>query len=173
MAEEIHQQRLYEDSGRRLVIVRPSVIFGPKDLGNIYRMIKALKKGTFILPNDGNIVKAYSYIYGLIDSILFVMGRSKEKFIIYNYAENPLVSLKKLVQIIKKELIYLKPTFKIPVCILTIISFFIQRLRLFGIKSDIHPVRVKKTSFPTNIKLQYLIESNFQLNLGFTNALKH
>ena len=174
LAEKIHQQWLSEDSKRRLIIIRPSVIFGPKDPGNIYRMIKALKKGTFILPNNGNIVKAYGYIYGLIDSILFVMERSKEKLIIYNYAENPLVSLKGLAQIIKKELIYSKPTLKIPVRILTIISFLIQGCSgLFGIKSDIHPVRVKKASFPTNIKPQYLIENNFQFKYDFTNALKH
>lgn len=44
LAEKIHQIWLSKSKDRRLVIVRPSVIYGPHDPGNIYRTIKALKK---------------------------------------------------------------------------------------------------------------------------------
>ncbi len=53
LPKKTHQQWLAEDNDRRLIIVRPSVIYGPKDPGNVYRMIKALKKGTFVLPDGG------------------------------------------------------------------------------------------------------------------------
>src|SRR6056297_2677411 len=114
LAEKIHQQWLLEDKSRRLIIVRPSVIFGPKDPGNVYRMVKALKKGTFILPNGGKVIKAYGYVYGLIDSIIFTMNKTKS-LIIYNYAENPLVPLNEMVGIVKKEFGYTKPTLKLSV----------------------------------------------------------
>ena len=173
LAEKIHQVWLSEDSTRRLIIVRPSVIFGPKDPGNVYRMIKALKSGTFVLPNGGKVIKGYGYVYGLVESMLFTMQKN-DKFILYNYAENPLVPLKEMVNIAKEELGYNKPTVEMSVKLLTFIAFFIQKgFKLIGKKSDIHPVRVKKAGFPTNIRPQYLINNNFEFKYDFKNAIKH
>lgn len=173
LAERIHQIWLAEDSSRRLIIVRPSVIFGPKDPGNVYRMIKALKMGTFILPNGGDIVKGYGYVYGLVESMVFTINR-KDRLIIYNYAENPVVPLKEMVNIAKEELGYKKPTLKMSVKLLAVVAFFVQQgFKFIGKKSDIHPVRVKKAGFPTNIRPQYLMDEGFDFKYDFKNALKH
>lgn len=173
MAELIHQEWLCEKDDRRLIIVRPSVIFGPEDPGNVYRMIKSLKKGLFILPNGGNVIKGYGYIYGLLESILFTINK-KDRLIIYNYAENPVVSLKKMVAIVKKELGYKMPTIQLPIFLLIILAQLLQIVsKVFGQKTSIHPVRVKKAAFPTNIKPQYLIDNEFEFKYDFENALKH
>lgn len=173
LAEKIHQRWLSEDTSRRLIIVRPSVIFGPKDPGNVYRMIKALKKGTFVLPNGGRVIKAYGYVYGLIDSILFTMNK-KDALIIYNYAENPLVPLNQMTSIVKEEFGYQRPTLKLSIGTLSFVAYFLQLFsKLTGKKTDIHPVRVKKAGFPTNIKPKYLIENSFEFKYNFENALKH
>ncbi len=173
LAERIHQKWLSENKEHRLIIVRPSVIFGPKDPGNVYRMIKALKKGTFVLPDGGDVIKGYGYIFGLIESILFVMNKEDE-LIIYNYAENPLVPLKEMVTIVKSELNYNKPTIKMSVKLLSLVASVVQILfKIVGRKSDIHPVRVKKAGFPTNIKPQYLIDNGFVFKYNFLNAIKH
>jgi len=173
LAERIHQIWLAKDPSRRLIIVRPSVIFGPKDPGNVYRMINALKKGTFVLPNGGNIIKGYGYVYGLVESMIFTMQK-KEGLIIYNYAESPIVPLKEMVNIAKEELGYKKPTIKMSVKMLAFIAFFVQKgFRVIGKRSDIHPIRVRKAGFPTNIKPQYLIDMNFNFKYDFKNALKH
>lgn len=175
IAEKTHQIWLSEDTNRRLIIVRPSVIFGPKDPGNVYRMIKALKRGSFILPDGGNIIKAYGYVFGLIESFVFTINKSKnEKFIIYNYAENPVVPLIEMVAIIKSELKINKPILKLPVKLLVIVAWFFQLVfKLIGKKSDIHPVRVRKAGFPTNIKPQYLINNGFEFKYDLKNSLIH
>lgn len=173
LAEKIHQEWLAEDKKRRLIIVRPSVIFGPRDPGNVHRMIIALKKGTFVLPNGGNIVKSYGYVFGLIESILFTMKKN-DRLIIYNYAENQQIPLKEMASIIKEEFGYKKPTLKLPVKILAFIAFCVEKgFKITGKKSDIHPVRVRKAGFPTNIKSQYLINNGFEFRYDFRTALKH
>jgi len=173
LAEQIHQMWVASDKSKRLIIVRPSVIFGPKDPGNVYRMICSLKKGTFVLPNGGNIVKAYGYVHGLVDSIIFTIQK-QDSLIIYNYAENPLVPLNEMVKIAKEELGIKKPVLKLPVFLLAFIAFFIQSaFQLIGKKSDIHPVRVKKAGFPTNIKPGYLEANGFEFKYDFRSALKH
>ena len=174
-AEQIHQKWLAKKpDSRRLIIVRPSVIYGPHDPGNVYRMIKALKRGTFILPNGGNVIKAYGYIYGLIESILFTMYKKDESLIVYNYAEHPLAPLKEMTHIAKQKLGYSKQTFSVPTSLLVFIARFIQVSSIIlGKKSEIHPVRVKKAAFPTNIRPKYLIDNGFEFKYGFEKSLEH
>ncbi len=173
LAEKIHESWQIENTQRRLIIVRPSVIFGPKDPGNVYRMIKSLKKGTFILPNGGNVIKAYGYIFGLIDSFMFVMDK-KDDLIIYNYAENPLVPLKEMTLIVKEELGYKRPTLNLSVKLLSAIAWVLWNIgRTVGKSLDIHPVRVKKAGFPTNIGPKYLMDNQFEFKYDFRSALRH
>lgn len=68
-AELIHEQWQQAAPGRRLVICRPGVIYGPGDPGNILRMIRAIKRGYFAYPGSPDIHKSYGYIEGLLDSI--------------------------------------------------------------------------------------------------------
>ena len=172
-AEKIHETWQAKDISRRLIIVRPSVIYGPKDPGNVLRMIKALKKGTFILPNGGNIIKSYGYVYGLVDSMIFTINQN-QKHILYNYAENPVIPLKDMTIVAKKYLNYKKPTIALPVSLLAILAGFLSvGFKLIGKKSDIHPVRVKKAGFPTNIKPEYLINNGFEFKYGFEKSLEH
>ncbi|THD67730.1 NAD(P)-dependent oxidoreductase [Robertkochia marina] len=174
LAERIHRTWLEGDKSRRLIIVRPSVIFGPKDPGNVYRMIKAIKAGKFVLPDGGNIIKGYGYVYGLVESMLFTMAQKEKPLIIYNYAENPVIPLKDMVNTVKKEFEYKKTVLKLPVWALASVAGILQfGFRLIGKKSDIHPVRVKKAGFPTNIKPQYLIDNSFEFKYDFESALKH
>lgn len=173
MVELIHKTWLADNADKRLIIVRPSVIYGPKDPGNIYRTIKALKKGLFVLPNGGNVIKAYGYVYGLIDSILFTMEK-RDREITYNYSEYPLLNLKEMTQEIKHNLNYKKPTLSLPLPILILLASIIQiTFKLIGKKSDLHPTRVKKAGFPTNIKPQYLIDTGFDFKYGFAKSLTH
>ncbi len=173
LAEKIHKEWLYEDNSRRLIIVRPSVIFGPKDPGNVYRMIKSLKKGTFVLPNGGNVIKAYGYVYGLIDSVLFTMDK-RDKLIVYNYAENPLVPLNEMTRIVKSKFGYNRPTLRLSTKILAVIAFFVQVIsKVLRKETSIHPVRVRKAGFPTNIEPKYLADENFEFKFSFKKALDH
>ena len=77
-------------------------------------MIKAIKKGFFVLRGSGDIIKSYGYIYGLIDSLLFVMEKS-DKIITYNYSETSMLKLNELVDVIKSELGFTSVTFKMPI----------------------------------------------------------
>lgn len=172
-AEKIHQEWLAKNNNRRLIIVRPSVIYGPGDPGNVYRMIKTLSKGTFIIPGKGDIIKAYGYIYGLIDSINFTLQQN-QSLIIYNYAENNLLTLKEMTHTVKNFMHIKKPTLSLPIPVLVMIASVLQLLsKLLGKKSDIHPVRVKKAGFPTHIEPAYLKANNFQFNYEFEASLQH
>ncbi|MFZ5981795.1 MAG: NAD-dependent epimerase/dehydratase family protein [Candidatus Zixiibacteriota bacterium] len=169
-AELIHEMWLRAKPGRRLMISRPGVIYGPGDPGNILRMINAIKRGYFAYPGSPKIYKSYGYIYGLLDSIDFVMDSEMEYFV-YNYVETPTQMLGELVKTVKQTLSRRALVLSIPLWVLLPISKTIQVLA--GFKNPIHPVRVRKAATPTHIVPQALIDKGFTFTYDFASSLIH
>lgn len=174
VAEKVKLGWLDAAPGRRLVICRPGVIFGPRDVGNVKRMVKGVKRGYFFFPGNPGITKAYGYVHDLVRSVLFVMDRPGERLIVYNFAQDPLLDLGGMVQAIKKVLGISRPTFRIPMPLLLTGAHALHVVAgLVGRASPIHPVRVRKMAYPTWIKPQYLIDKGFKWEHDFETALLH
>jgi GlcNAc-P-P-Und epimerase len=65
-AEEILRAWQAAEPGRRLRIVRPGVIFGPGDQGNMRRLIRALSKGRFAYMGRQDTVKSCIYLKDML-----------------------------------------------------------------------------------------------------------
>ena len=169
-AEVMHLGWQQRGAGRRLMIVRPGVVYGPGDPGNILRMIRAIKRGYFAFPGSKDIRKSYAYIYGLIDSIDFVMGRS-EPVIVYNYVELPTEPLGELANITKKFVGSSAPVFAIPMPLLKVAAAGAQVV--FGSRNPIHPVRVRKAAMSTHIVPKWLADAGFPFRYPFDRSLEH
>ena len=169
-AELIHRGWQGRASGRRLVICRPAVVYGPGDPGNMKRMIRAVRRGYFAFPGSPSIHKSYAYIYGLLDSMDFVMARS-EPIICYNYAEYPTESLGTLVSLTKKFLKSSAPVLSIPISLLLPAAHLAQVV--LGKNNPIHPTRVTKAGMPTHIIPGWLRDHGFQFRYSFEASLRH
>lgn len=173
-AEKIHQLWKCKDDSKKLVICRPSVIYGPGDPGNVLRMVRGILSNTFFYPGTSDIIKGYGYIYGLVDSVEFVCFNQDERDILYNYAENPVLPMKDLGRIIQDVFGVKRYIPTIPTFLLVLAAGILQVIgKPFGKFSSIHPVRVKKAGFPTNIKPKYLIDKGFDFKYGFKKSLEH
>ena len=170
-AELIHEGWFRAERNRRLVICRPGVVYGPGDPGNILRMIRAVKKGYFAYPGSPSIFKSYAYIYGLLDSVEFLMDRPELNYVVHNYVETPTEPLAQLVEITKKFLNCRAVVLPIPLWILLPIAHAVQAL--FGKANPVHPVRVRKAATPTYIVPQTLIDLDFDFRYTFAESLEH
>ncbi|MFN0047750.1 MAG: NAD-dependent epimerase/dehydratase family protein [Cytophagales bacterium] len=169
-AEYIHKNWCNAEKDRKLVVARPGVIYGPGDPGNILRMIKAVKKGYFVLPVTPKIRKSYGYIYGLLESIVFMMNQP-EKFATYNYVEKETETLGDLIAIINKELGTNGKIIRFPMVLLKIAASVLHTF--FPNINGIHPERVKKVARPTHIIPKVLQEKDFVFNYDFQKSLNH
>ncbi len=169
-AEIIHRQWYANKSGRRLMVTRPGVLYGPGDPGNIMRMIEAVKRGYFAFPGSPSVHKSYGYIYGFIESVDFVLNSSLPT-VTYNYAENPTQPLKELVSSVQKHLNCRAVSFPIPLWVLLPIARIVQKI--WGSRNPIHPVRVRKAGTPTHIVPRRLAEMGFDFKYDFLSSLRH
>lgn len=173
IAEKIHLLWLEKDADRRLIMCRPGVIFGPGDVENVPRMLKAVKKGYFIFPGTPEIIKGYGYVFGLVESMAFTRAKA-ERLITYNYAEKDCLPLGGMVKTFQEILGKKTFTVRMPMGLLVGAAYAISFLsRLVGRKTPIHPVRIRKLAFPTNLKPQYLIDQGFPFRYPLEAAVRH
>jgi nucleoside-diphosphate-sugar epimerase len=165
----IHEAWRRSGPGRRLVVCRPGVVYGPGDPGNILRMIRAVKKGYFVFPGSKQLRKSYAYIEGLLDSFEFMMAR-EEGQLTYNYVERETEPLGTLVQIVQEHLGKRVPTFTAPLPLLQLAAAGVQVLS--GGRSPIHPARVRKVAMSTHIVPQVLQELGFKFRFDFRSSLQ-
>lgn len=167
-AELIHERWQALSPGRRLLICRPGVIYGPGDPGNILRMVRAIKRGYFAYPGSPDIHKSYGYIAGLLDSITFLMDRD-DPLLRYNYVEDPTEPLGALVGHVKAHLNSRAPVVPLPLSLLVPAAALVQGA--LGGHSPIHPMRVRKAARPTHIVPGTLKALNFPFRFDFRRSL--
>ncbi|WP_404422080.1 NAD-dependent epimerase/dehydratase family protein [Nibricoccus sp. IMCC34717] len=175
LAEQLHQTWQAAGPERRLVMVRPGVIYGPHEQGNIRRMVHAIRKGIFVLPGDPGIRKSYGYIEGLLDSIRFTRERvgtagHPGPVLIYNYVESPTEPLGELARLIAKELGRSPRVLRVPLFPIVAVAHVVQALT--GGRSPIHPARVRKVATPTEIVPDTLLKLGFPFRYTFADSLK-
>ena len=99
-AEKLVNQWVSEGEDRNALIIRPTVVFGPKNKGNMYRLIRQIDRRLFVPIGRGENIKSVAYVENLVDTTLFLINRGFKGMDIYNYADEPHRSFKEIVDLI-------------------------------------------------------------------------
>lgn len=114
LAEQRVEAWAAESPDRKAVIVRPTVIFGPHNYANMYRLIQSVAKRRYIGVGDGANVKSIGYVENAAAAALFLQERMKPGIEVYNYADSPHMMTRDLVSIMAKSLCVRVPSIRIP-----------------------------------------------------------
>jgi nucleoside-diphosphate-sugar epimerase len=96
-AEQIFKNWQSEKSeDRTLVIIRPTVVFGEKNRGNVYNLLSQIASGRFIMVGNGKNCKSMAYVENVAAFIEFSMS-FKPGVHIYNFSDKPDFTMNKLV----------------------------------------------------------------------------
>lgn len=174
-AEKIHQIWQAKDvNNRRLVIVRPGVVFGPGEGGNVSRLIKAVIHRYFFFMGNESTRKAGVYVKELCNAMWWVLQEQKrngEAVSLFNMSMNPGPSIGEYVKSICKTqgVKHFFPT--VPYTLLMGVAYTIDALtRPFGIKHPFSPVRIRKLVRSNNILPTYLVEHGYQFQYSLDSA---
>ena len=86
---------------RKLIIIRPTVVFGEKNRGNVYNLFNQIISGTFIMIGNGKNRKSMAYVENLTAFLEYSMS-FKNGLHIYNYVDKPDFDMNRLVALVKK-----------------------------------------------------------------------
>lgn len=81
---------------RSLVVVRPVVVFGEGNRGNVFNLIEQIRRGRFVMVGRGNNLKSVAYVQNLVDFICTQLDAGIGSSTI-NYADKPDRSVRQLV----------------------------------------------------------------------------
>ncbi len=145
-AEEILRDWYNQDKeNRSLTIIRPTVIFGERNRGNVYNLLKQIASGKFVMVGKGNNKKSMAYVGNIVAFIKYCLETQKPGYRLYNYADKPDLSMNELVQQVEKSLEKKLPAIRFPYWMgyLGGLSFDLLA-KITGKKLSVSAVRVKK-----------------------------
>ncbi|MBN2654307.1 MAG: NAD-dependent epimerase/dehydratase family protein [Nitrospirae bacterium] len=162
-AEEILNDWAKNNELGSLVIVRPSVVFGEGNRGNVYNLVKQIVSGRFVMVGDGRNRKSMSYV-GNVSAFLVYMGENVLSGVhIFNYADKPDFTMDELVSEVfnhfGRQASRLR---KIPYCIGIIGGLVFDILAtITGKKYAVSSVRIRKFCANTVVGVKRIESTGF------------
>jgi nucleoside-diphosphate-sugar epimerase len=88
---------------RTLVIIRPTVVFGEQNRGNVYNLLRQIASGKFVMIGHGENRKSMAYVENIAAFIEYSLS-FKPGVHIYNYIDKPDFTMNALVANVKQIL---------------------------------------------------------------------
>jgi nucleoside-diphosphate-sugar epimerase len=174
-AERLFHQLAEEHPDARVLIIRPSVVYGPGNppSTNIYRLVDAIYNRRFAMVGPGNAIKSTSYIENLLEATLFLMERMERGVHTYNYVDEPALTTGTLVRRIYRLLGKSPPSWHIPLSVASPIAAVSDwAADLTGIDFPITAARIEKFNRSTNFDASKIREEGFEQPVSNREALR-
>ncbi len=173
-AEKIHMGWQSASSGRKLVIVRPGVVFGPGEGGNVTRLVQATLRRYFLYMGNRSTRKAGGYVKELANTMMWALARipAEGGRFLYNFTVPQPPTVEEYVNTVCKVAEVSRWVPSVPYSLLLALSYFIDALtRPFGIRQPISPVRIKKLVKSNNIEPDVLRRDGYQFQYNLETAM--
>ena len=93
----------YAQGENSLIIVRPTVIFGEGNRGNVFNLLNQIASGKFLMVGNGENKKSMAYI-GNIVAFLETCVATEQRYGVYNYVDTPDLTMNELVSQVRAKL---------------------------------------------------------------------
>ena len=93
----------YAESDNSLIIVRPTVIFGAGNRGNVYNLLNQIASGKFVMVGKGDNKKSLAYIDNLV-AFLDACIKTERRYGLFNYVDTPDLTMDELVSQVRMTL---------------------------------------------------------------------
>ncbi len=163
-AEEILRNWYNEDPlNRTLIIIRPTVVFGPDNRGNVYNLLKQITSGKFLMIGKGDNKKSMAYVENVVGFIKYCIDNNFQGCNLYNYADKPDYSMNELIEVVEKSLNKKLPPVKIPYPVGYLGGLCFDALSFITTKKfSISSVRIKKFCATTQFSSDKMLSTGYK-----------
>lgn len=103
-AEQVLQEWYKSHLDWNINIIRPTVIFGERNRGNVYNLLRQISSGKFLMVGKGENKKSMAYVGNIVAFIKFLIDNKNEGYNVYNYIDKPDFTMNELIAHISKVL---------------------------------------------------------------------
>jgi nucleoside-diphosphate-sugar epimerase len=162
---------------KSVTIIRPTVIFGERNRGNVFNLLKQIYSGKFLMVGNGNNKKSMAYVGNVTALIKHLIEKSEVGYHVFNYADKPDFSMTELVSVIEDKMNISITKLKIPYWIGMLGGYGFDILSLvLRKKLSISSVRVNKFCATTQFdasKVHSSFNAPYSLEEGLNATLEH
>ena len=158
-------------------ILRPTVIFGERNRGNVYNLLRQISSGKFLMVGNGENKKSMAYVGNIVTFIKYLIDNKTAGYNVFNYIDKPDFTMNELVAHVSKVLDKHIPATHFPYWLGMMGGYCFDLLaRLTGKKLTVSSVRVKKFCATTQFDATKVQQSGFKapytLGEGLARTLK-
>ncbi len=149
-----------EDPLREVLIIRPAVVYGERNVANMFRLIEQIKAGRYFHIGKGDNVKSIVYVKNLVQATLWLIDRMQPGVFTYNYADSPQLTSREIANIISDSLN--KTPINLPYWLVYLMGIpFDLVIKLTGKDLPISTNRIKKFCTETYHKADKITKEGF------------
>lgn len=172
VAEKIHIGWQGKDNKRELTILRPGIVYGKGEHGNMTRLYKGIKGHYYFYAGRKDTVKASIYVKELVRFMKYRMiDNSFAGYDIVNCTFEPAYTIEQICEAMKASTdLKGRKIPKIPGGLLMAAAVILGPIG--GKKVGIHPARVKKLMVSTNISGKKLSQMDYNFHYSLEESFK-
>ena len=173
LAEAVYEKWQKTDPQNMLHVVRPTVIFGERNRGNVYNLFRQLASGRFMMVGNGKNRKSMAYVGNIVAFLKWNVEENKQPYSVYNYIDKPDFDMNDLVNGFEKALDKKLPPVRLPYCIGLLGGYCFDLLAFITRRTyPISSIRVKKFCAQTVFSSERMQKSGFKPPFDMQEALR-
>ena len=161
-AEQVLQEWYTSHPDWNIDIIRPTVIFGERNRGNVYNLLHQLSSGRFLRVGKGNNFKSMAYVGNVVAFVKHMIENITEGYNVFNYIDKPDFNMNQLTELVCSKMGKKIPSIKIPYWIGMAGGYFFDFIAFISRKKlEVSSVRVKKFCATTQFDSTKIHNSGF------------
>lgn len=157
---------------KSVIILRPTVIFGERNRGNVYNLLKLISSGKFLMVGNGKNMKSMAYVGNVAEFILFNLKNGNPTYEVYNYIDKPDLTMNELVAQVELSLDKSIPPIRLPYTLGLFGGYFFDVIsKISNKKFPISAIRVKKFCSTTQFDSSKMLSSGFKPTYSLKEGL--
>ncbi|ENA3446244.1 NAD-dependent epimerase/dehydratase family protein [Yersinia enterocolitica] len=170
-AERVYDEWHTKNPAKTLVTIRPTVVFGIGNRGNVYNLFKQISSGRFLMIGSGDNEKSMAYVENIAEflasSVKFSAG-----YHLINYVDKPDFTMNQLTSVIYSCLGKKNKIIRVPYLIGMFGGYLFDILSsLTGKEFSISSIRIKKFCAKTQFSSSSIKNYNFTPSYSLKDAV--
>ena len=144
-AEQVLERWFLSHPDWNIDIIRPTVIFGERNRGNVYNLLRQISSGKFLMVGNGKNKKSMAYVGNVVAFVKFMIEKINSGYNVFNYIDKPDLDMNELVAQVSEVLQKNIPATHFPYWLGMLGGYGFDLIaKVTGKKLTISSVRVKK-----------------------------